>query len=274
MTDPDFDQVDYWTRRISGDIDLGVVGHRSLGRAYNEYIYRRRAVVLRDAIEELGLEPAGSKVLDVGAGSGYYVDFWRALGVPALVGIDLSREGMERLAAKYPEYRFLCADVTSPSISAAIDSRFSVITVFDVIYHITDDDAAQRAFNSISEMLERDGYLLVFDHIMGSDYALRQHVKYRGEQHYAEMLHRASLEIVGRRPLFVFLEPPVIGHRSADVLISGIYCAAGMLMRRWNRLGSLAGRLVYRLDDWFSRSGVKTANHELLIIKKRADSGP
>ena len=272
MKDPDFDQAGYWTRRIGGDIDLGVVGHRSLGRAYNEYIYRRRAVVLRAAVEELGLNPAGLKVLDVGAGSGYYVDFWRALGVLSLVGVDLSQEGVEQLAAKYPEYHFLCADVTGPSISAAIDSRFSVITVFDVIYHITDDDAAQRALNSISGLLERDGHLLVFDHIMGRDYALCQHVRYRGERHYAEMLHRAGLEIVGRRPLFVFLEPPVTGRRAADVLISGIYFAAGILMRRWSRLGGLVGRLVYRLDDRLSLSGVTMPNHELLIIKKCAES--
>ncbi len=272
MKDPDFDQASYWARRIGGDIDLGVVGHRSLGRAYNEYIYRRRAVVLRAAIEELGLDPAGSRVLDVGAGSGYYVDFWRALGVQNLVGVDLSREGVERLAAKYPEYRFLCEDVTSPSISATIDAQFSVITVFDVIYHITDDEAAQRVLISMSGLLDQDGYLLVFDHILGKDYALRQHVKYRGKEHYAEMLHRAGLEIVGRRPLFVFLEPPVVGHRSVDILISGTYFVVGIFMKRWNRLGKLIGRLVYQLDDWLSRSGVKMPNHELLIIRKRAES--
>ncbi len=272
MKDPDFDQAAYWTRRIGGDIDLGVVGHRSLGRTYNEYIYRRRAVILRAAIEELGLDPVGSKVLDVGAGSGYYVDFWQALGVPILVGIDLSREGIERLAEKYPEYRFLCTDVSSPQISATIESRFSVITMFDVIYHITDDAAAQRVFNSLSGLLEQDGYLLVFDHIMGKDYALREHVRYRGQRHYAEMLRQAGLEMVGRRPLFVFLEPPVTGHRSADFLISGLYFVAGILMRRWSRLGSVVGRLVYSLDERLSRSGVKTPNHELLIIRKRAQS--
>lgn len=272
MKDPDFDQAGYWARRIGGDIDLGVVGHRSLGRVYNGYIYRRRAAVLKTAVEELGLDPATSKVLDVGVGSGYYVDFWRELGVPCLFGVDLSAEGVQRLRRKFAEYRFLCADISSPSISATIDAQFSVITVFDVLYHITDDEAAQRALISMSGLLDQDGYLLVFDHILGKDYALRQHVKYRGEGNYAEMLHRAGLEIVGRRPLFVFLEPPVIGNRSADVLISGIYFVVGILMKRWNRLGELIGRLVYRLDDRLSRSGVKTPNHELLIIRKCAKS--
>jgi len=271
MKDPDFDQASYWQRRIGGDIDIGVVGHRSLGRAYNEYIYRRRVDVLAAAVKELELDLTKSTVLDVGAGSGYYVEFWQRLGVPTLLGIDLSRDGIARLRKIYTNYNFLCADITNPSMSANIDARFYVITIFDVLYHITDDDDAQQALNSLSSLLKPDGHILAFDHILKRDYVLRQHVKYRSERHYAKMLERAGLEIVERKQLFVFLEPPVVGCKSVDVLISGVYMVVGVFMKRWSSLGNFIGKLVYQLDSRLSRIGIRTSNHELLIIKKRGE---
>jgi SAM-dependent methyltransferase len=249
---------------------LGVVGHRALGREYNAYIYRRRAEAIDGWLSASPINSRTARVLDVGAGSGFYLDYWRRHGVADVTGVDVSPDAVTGLAARFPEYRMLCADVTIPEAFNSVQGQFDLITLFDVLYHITRDAEAEAALRVLSSRLAPNGRLLVFDHVMRRDYSLRRHVRFRGEASYARMLRAAQLEIVERIPLFAVLEPPLFGVAPVDIVVSGAYRAAGLLWRAIPQLGKIAGAATFHMDALLRRSGVIPPNHELLVMRRVA----
>jgi SAM-dependent methyltransferase len=243
-----------------------------LGREYNAYIYRRRVEALDGFLAGVSVDPRTASVLDVGAGSGFYLDYWQQRGAQNVVGVDVSPSAVASLQRRYPAYRIFCADVTKPDSLDRESGEFDVITLFDVLYHITRDTDAEAALKAISSRLAPNGYLLVFDHIMRRDYSLRRHVRFRGEETYAHMMRAACLEIVERIPLFSVLEPPLSGLAPVDVVISGAYRIMGALWRPVPPLGRIAGAAAYRLDAWLRKRAVRLPNHELLVLRRAPDT--
>jgi SAM-dependent methyltransferase len=264
-----FEESSYWKERVTVDADLAVVGHRSLGRGYNEFIYRRRTECLLDALNRLNVKPSQCNVLDLGCGSGYYAAFWKAIGVTELTGIDIADAAIGRLRAKFPEYRFLQADITQADAAVRIGGLYSIATLFDVIYHISDDAAALNALKTAARALKPAGLLLLFDQLATKDYSLLPHVKFRGRMNYLALLDAAGLEIVSRAPLFVFLAPPVFGFKAVDIVVSGLYKIIGAFIKNRESAGRRLGNAVYELDRFLIKKRVRLPNHELIAVRKR-----
>lgn len=269
MDNGNFDAIDYWLRRLRGTGDLTEVGHRSLGPDYNRHIYARREDVLGRLKEDLGLEPAEVQVLDLGCGHGFYVDFWRRCGVRQLTGIDIATTAIARLRREYPEYRFLQADVTIPFNDLLSDTRFEVITAFDLVYHILADEGLAVLFRTISSLLTDDGYFIWTDRMPRRDYAFTPHVRYRAYGHVARILDASGLALVQAQPLFLTLEPPVTGWIPIDLTIAAAYRATGGAMRRVPTIGDRLGRLAALIDRSVVPRLHRTPNHYLLVARRR-----
>ena len=74
-----------------------------------------RCVVLRRALRRAGISLSGATVLDVGAGTGFYVKRWLELGAAEVTGIDLSATAVEALRAEYPTAEFRRDDIAELS---------------------------------------------------------------------------------------------------------------------------------------------------------------
>jgi len=267
------DQRAYWKSRVTGQIDLGVVGLRSLGRDYNEYIYRRRLEVLTSVIRDSSKPISELRVLDIGCGSGFYVDYWRNLGVRDLVGVDVSADSVALMTARYPNFRFYSMDATETSAFDKLEGKFDIITIFDVMYHIIDDDSALRLLLNACGRLSDDGVILLFDHVGRKDYGFVRHVRFRGRETYRNWLSVAGLSLTRRVPLFVFLTPPVCGVKIADYVVSGLYKVAGMVFRLIAPVGRLFGLLFYKIDEIARLVHVRLPNQELLILSRSRAAG-
>lgn len=269
INNSDFSPEKYWQQRVSGKIDLKVVGRRSFGRAYNRYIYQRRLDLLLDVIKDLNMDMSRLKVLDIGCGSGFYIDLWKSMGVTKYVGVDISKESVTQLRARYPEYEFIQADITYPETLYKLKNTYDMITVFDVMYHIIDDNRAATAFNIMNKLLCKDGTIFVFDQLLDKDSSLTSHVKFRARESYMKLLYKAGLMINSRRQLFLLLEPPIFGIKYLDILIAGGYKSFGFVTKYWEGFGKLLGYSLYHLDNFFLKRGMSIPNQELLIIKKK-----
>lgn len=62
------------------------MGYRALGRPFNTCMYRVRREVFVREVSALELDPSSCRVLDVGSGTGFYVDLWQQMGVTSVVG--------------------------------------------------------------------------------------------------------------------------------------------------------------------------------------------
>lgn len=259
----------YWRNRVAVDATIGVVGHRSLGTEYNEFIYKRRVDVLNQVLVKYDLDPDRDAILDVGCGTGYYTRYWRSKGFGRYLGIDLSDATVNRLKHEIPGYAFVSADISDPPDGAINRETFAVITVFDVFYHIVDDKRLTAALENIRSRLAANGILIIFDQLTKDDYVLRKHVKFRSEASYLKLLKKAGLEIVEREKLFLFLVPPLYGRRALDIPIGGIYKVVGTCMKVVPFLGRFLGKRMYEIDQMLRRRNVQIPNNEVFIVRHR-----
>jgi len=111
--------------------------------------------------------PAGSRILDVGCGSGWLCEYFSRLGY-RMTGIDLSPEliaiARDRLS-KVPygvdhqtglDCRFMVHDIES----APLDERFDAILCYDSLHHFEDE---QAVLANLSAMIDYGGQLFVME---------------------------------------------------------------------------------------------------------------
>jgi SAM-dependent methyltransferase len=262
--------TDFWQARLdTKSLDLDVVGHRALGQGYNEIIYQRRAEALRDAIVATGLSPERINVLDMGCGSGFYVSFWNGMGVKHLAGIDISPNSISRLSTQFPDYRFAQFNLKHASPTSEWLSAFDCATLFDVLYHLTDDQEAANALKFAADCLMPGGRLFIFDQLSNKDYSLLTHVKFRGRSTFSKLVKDAGFVIETRIPLFGLLAPPVFGNKFADLLISALYRIIGVFTKPFPTFGRVIGRGFYRVDRLLFKYNIAIPNHELFILRKK-----
>ena len=106
MPEP-YEPADYWQRRLTRAFDLSGVGHQSFGHRYNEILYRRKEEVLTAALGQFPL--AGAQVFDVGVGTGYFTDWFRARGA-TVSGVDIAEVAVERARQRFGD-GFRVADI-------------------------------------------------------------------------------------------------------------------------------------------------------------------
>ena len=92
----DFDAKQYGERRLTATPGLKGVGFTSLGKQYNRWLYRTRKHVFIRQVRGLGLDLSAQRVLDIGSGTGFYLDLWRGLGVKELTGSDLRDDDLPK----------------------------------------------------------------------------------------------------------------------------------------------------------------------------------
>ena len=147
-----FDAKDYWESRLVQDFDLHGVGQRGWGIHFNRWAYRVRRRVFLRMLRSPGIEFRSADTLDVGAGTGFYIDRWRELGVRSVTGIDLTDVAVGRLRKKYPESAFYKVDI-GDAIGELRGHRFDVISCMDVLFHIVDDTSYQKAVQNAYNLL-------------------------------------------------------------------------------------------------------------------------
>lgn len=190
---------EFWEQRLSEQFDLRGTGETTLPLAYNKACYTLRAEVLEDALRQAGATVRGKRVLDVGCGTGFWTEFYTRRGAH-YTGLDIAQVSVDRLAERYPEQRFARADVSD----GVPGGPFDLVNVFDVLYHVTDDERWQAALRHLAGALAPGGLLLVTDAF--SDFgAIAEHNVMRPLSRYLDVLTAAGLSREQLRPTSVLL---------------------------------------------------------------------
>lgn len=205
-----FDPRAYWNERHDRTTGLGGVGYLGLG-GLNEWMYRVRRRVFRRVVRAAGVNVAGARILDVGTGTGFYLDRWKELGATNVVGADFSQTACERLRAHYPGVRIEVLDIaTFDEAQLQALGQFDLISVMDVFYHLVDDALYARAFENLSRLLAPGGRLIFTENF------LQAAPRTSNPWHVCRTLNeidghvrQAGLHLLERRPWFVALNDPV-----------------------------------------------------------------
>ena len=189
---------EFWEQRLSEQFDLRGTGETGLSLAYNRACYVLRADVLDAALARSRFDPRGRRVLDVGCGTGFWTDYYIRRGAD-YTGVDIAAVSVERLAARYPEQRFVRADVSETVPGGPYD----LVNAFDVLYHITDDVRWEAALRQLAAALATAGLLLVTDAFTRMPGA--EHNVMRPLARYLSVLEAAGLRRIDLRPTHVLL---------------------------------------------------------------------
>lgn len=269
-----FSARDYWQSRLSQSYSLQGVGYQRLGKSYNHWMYRVRARVFARVARRLGVDWSRASVLDVGSGTGFYVEQWHALGVPKVIGVDITAKAVEELRRRFPGDDFFEADVgASDGLRATGDdspltthvSRLTAVSAMDVLFHIVDDEAYRRAFVNIASVLAPGGWLLWSDNFLHHDTERVMHQASRSLAESEDAVRAAGFEIVGRMPMFVLMNyPSDATSRLARLGWTAMVSPAALA----EPLGWLVGAALAPLDTWLTSVLRESPTTEIMLCRK------
>jgi SAM-dependent methyltransferase len=268
-----FDTRDYWEQRLERNYGLQGVGFLRLGKGYNAWLYRLRRSVFLRRMRATGIDFTGAEVLDVGSGTGFYVERWRELGAGKVVGLDLTRVATEQLRRRFPADEFHNLDVGRPDLggrSGPLAGRqFDHASCFDVLFHIVDDAQFETAIENIATLVRRGGLFVLSDNFVHAEVMDRSmrapHRVSRSLDHFQDVLKRNGFEVLERRPMFFLMNEPVdSGSRLARLRW---YAIAGPIAMR-NALGILIGAALYPLEWLLVSTRKESPATEMMICRK------
>lgn len=270
----------YWENRLSAHFDLAGVGYFELGETFNRYMYKLRALRLKERLESLKISPSGKRVLDVGSGTGFFVDYWLQSGAARVVALDLTETSVLRLRERHPNVEVHRADVSAASLP--VSGTFALVSAFDVLFHIVDDEGFARAIAHLGRLLEPGGHL-----VLTACYTARacaqasEHYRARTEAEYRKAFERAGLSVVSAEPMFVAMNAPLDPARVPDPALRELYeelwdvtqsLFCGEFLPREVR--DRAARWAYLHERLHLASGIASPSSKLLILQKSQALGP
>lgn len=202
-----YDPKEYWEKRLKDYPSLKGVGNIGFNERYNEYLYSLKVSALNRALSKNSIAVKNKRVLDVGYGIGFFINFWLKKGASEIVGIDITELSISILKEKYlnyPNCHFQVADISEPDLTLKFGGDFDIINVLDVLYHIADDEAFKKALNNILSLTRPGGYVLISDVFGDRDILPAEHVHFRSYREYKEMLQN-RIEILDILPMYYLM---------------------------------------------------------------------
>ncbi|GAA3841687.1 hypothetical protein GCM10022226_75210 [Sphaerisporangium flaviroseum] len=254
----------FWENRLSDDWTESGVGYKSLGRAFNLWMYRVRAEAFSREAATLPLDLATARVLDIGSGTGFYVRRWQLLGVKSVVGCDLTHAAVNRLRERFPQVDFHELDIAEPGDTLEPGS-FDVVSAMDMLFHITDDVRYKAALRSIGRVLRPGGFFVLSENFL---HRLEQRGDYQVNHTLpwiTTALDEAGFEVVRRVPMLVLMNAQVDANPVWRKLWGGFLRAVTLT----EQTGNMAGALLYPLERRLVRLLRESPTTELMICRRR-----
>jgi SAM-dependent methyltransferase len=207
-----YDPEKYWENRISNRFNLSGVGNYIFSEFYNHFLYKAKIRAIKYILLKNGIELNNKTVCDIGCGTGFFVDFYSRNSASEVVGIDIATSSINHLTNKYPKYLFLKENISSSILLENIKIRFDIVNVFDVLYHITDDDLFMSALFNISSLVNENGYIFITDATGQNFKNYGEHVKFRDLGVYKRLFNETGIDFIDIYPLFYLLNRPIFAE--------------------------------------------------------------
>jgi 2-polyprenyl-3-methyl-5-hydroxy-6-metoxy-1,4-benzoquinol methylase len=271
VTSGSFDADQYWEARLARDYDLKGVGFRRLGARYNAWLYRLRADAFRAAFAASRLDAASTRALDVGAGTGFWIDQWWALGTRMVTACDLTTTAVESLRARYRDVPVQQVDIGAVDGARGLaGSEFDAVTVMDVLQHLVDDAAFRRALGHLAALVRPGGVVFITDNFVRvARRQARQHHVSRPYAAWQEALSEAGFVIEALRPVSVLLGGRADGGPVSRGLFLGVSAAASLA----EPVGGAIGAALYPAERFVVSHRTTTGSQKLMSCR-RVDVSP
>jgi SAM-dependent methyltransferase len=247
MTNTSFEAKDYWESRLEETWGLESVGDGTLSLSFNEWMYKVRRHRFLGQITDLRLPVHEYDVLDIGSGTGFYVNLWRELGVRSVLGSDITGVAVGHLQTAFPDVPFRQLDIGASLPADLPPESFDVISAYDMFFHIVDDGRFARALDNLATLLRPGGMLMFSDTLLTGERGAQQptHVRLRRLDDVVRLLSDRGFTVVDQRPVFVLMNTPA---DSSSLLRRLGWRLVAAPARRSARAGDLIGRALFPIE--------------------------
>jgi len=264
-----YNPEDFWERRYER-FDISSSGHIDLPHDYNIWLYKMKASKIAKAIhgEKEGVED--KNILELGCGTGAYLDLWKKLGLRTVTGVDISPSSANILNQKFSEWNFHCHDISAASLLDILGrKKYDVVTAIGVLVHIVDDEKMKWALENISNLVTNDGLVLISDYTLSGDQPSVDHgyMKFRNFEEFKGNLNQVGLKFVSTLPFYYFMIAPF----DTPSIIERIFLEKShFFFRKFIRkFPKLAGRFLYSLDKIITPLLANGPSEELFVCIKK-----
>lgn len=275
-TPQDYDYRSYWSS-LHDRGGLSAVGQQALSDRINGWLYKTRRRNLRSFAKAQGLR--GGRMLEVGVGTGYWIDLWHELGYQ-VDGCDLVDTAVERLRDEHPESRFWQGDVSSPDgIAGPAEGRpddgYDLVAAIDVLLHVTDDERFEQALANLAALVRPGGHLLLAEPVMSlaksqPRYHPANSSRARILKNYRRPLREAGFRFVTVAPTTVLANNPIEARtpRRLAAYRRWWQVVRGASAHPWRC--AVVGPVMYAADPLLARVGEAPTSKLVLFRRRRA----
>ena len=255
---------EYWEKRLNDNYGLHGTGYIGLGKNYNSWMYKVRRHIVSRKLQKFKSNLGNAEVLDIGSGSGFYVDIWKQLGVKSITGCDITSVSVKNLKSKHPQGEFIEFDISSNLIP--ISKQFDYITAFDVLFHIVDDDKYAKAISNIYSLLKPNGILIFSENFIHNKSTRSRFQSIRSLSEIQSLLQISGFHILERSPMFYLMNTPV---DSNGVMINKFWQLVKRTASKGESFGSLVGSILYPFELVMISTRTESPSTELMVCKKQ-----
>ena len=266
----EFKPAEYWENRLKDTWGLHGVGDIRLGKSFNAWLYKVRRHTVSREMQHLFLPPGSFDVMDIGSGTGFYINLWKDHGARSVTATDLTTVAVEHLRESFPDCECCTLDVSAPLEGDSTTRLYDSISAFDVLFHIVDETGYRRAFYNVAQMLKPDGYFLFTENLVHQEFGSAQHAVSRTYKDIMLAVHDAGFSVVTRVPMFVLMNFPV---DTRSKLWKYLWLAATYPARLADCAGYCLGALLYPAELLLTSLLSEGPSTELVICRKREEAG-
>jgi len=208
----------YWETRLGQNPNLCGTGHRQFSLAYNEAMYQVATKNLEAVLARNKLDLTGKQILDIGPGSGYFVQKYLEWGAAHVTGVDIADMSVQLLQQAFPQHAFVQGDISHKTFAMPV--QYDLVTAISVIFHIVEDVKFKQALTNMCNAVRPGGHLLLVDAFHQPAFLTAQHVRLRSLNHYIPSLEAHQIEICVLHPMYYlmgktfipFIGPKLLSH--------------------------------------------------------------
>ena len=263
----EFNVKEYWEKRLEKNYGLEGVGYLGHGKAYNGWMYKLRKYIFNKYVSKLKLNLSELSILDIGSGTGFYIECWINLGAKKITGSDITAVAIQNLSSKYKNCNFKEFDISQKDTDVFDSKKFDVISAFDVLFHVVEDDRFIQAINNIHFLLKSEGIFLISDNFVHAETYRGNHHVNRSLNYITEVLKKAGFEILMRKPSFYFLNAPV---DTESKFLRWFWNLQSKIIYRGDFYANILGAVVYPVDWLILQFISEGPTTEIMICRKKS----
>ncbi|MCB0402199.1 MAG: class I SAM-dependent methyltransferase [Flavobacteriales bacterium] len=258
-----FNPQSYWEERLEENFNLHGVGDISLGVNYNNYLYKIRKYAFHKVMKRLKVNFTDKAILDIGSGTGFYIERWKELHVKSITGSDFTNVVVKNLSERFPDSRFIQMDAGEKIQDP--QPQYDFISAFDVLFHIVEDERFDQAIKNIHGLLNEQGYFVISDNFIHGDTQRIKHQVSRSYEYMMNVIQSTGFKPVATVPMFVLMNDPV---DTKSRVMRKIFWIITKTVRKGEGWGKFVGSMLTPFEKLLISLKTESPSTEIRVFQK------